>query len=68
MKTIITGSSVNISKPLAEQLVSKGHSVTVISSSEERKAAIEGIGATAAIGSMNDFSFLTKTFSGADAL
>lgn len=36
--------------------------VTVISSKAERKLAIEAIGATAAIGSMDDAIFLTKAF------
>lgn len=66
MKIIITGSLGNISKPLAIELVQKGHEVTVVSSQVERQLAIETIGAKAAIGSMQDVDFLTNTFTGAD--
>ncbi|UZR99061.1 NAD(P)H-binding protein [Chondrinema litorale] len=66
MKIVVTGSLGNISKPLTQELVQKRHTVTVVSSKTERIAAIEAIGATAAIGSMQDVSFLTNTFKGAD--
>lgn len=66
MKIIITGSLGNISKPLAEMLVKANHTVTVISSNAERETEIEALGASAAIGTMQDVSFLTKTFTGAD--
>ena len=66
MNITITGSLGNISKPLAQALVQKGHSVTVISSKAERQAAIETMGAKAAIGTMEDAEFLTTTFRGAD--
>src|ERR1700761_1354667 len=66
MKIIVTGSLGNISKPLAIDLVRKGHSVTVISSTAERQKDIEAIGAKAAIGSMQDADFLAATFKGAD--
>ncbi|PUZ29809.1 NAD-dependent dehydratase [Chitinophaga parva] len=65
MKIVLTGSLGNIGKPLATALVAAGHQVTVISSQEERKAAIEALGATAAIGSMFDVAFLTAAFKGA---
>jgi uncharacterized protein YbjT (DUF2867 family) len=68
MKIIITGSLGHISKPLTAQLVAGGHSVTVISSKEDRREEIEALGATAAIGSVEDVEFLTKTFTGADAV
>ncbi|MBS7254721.1 NmrA family NAD(P)-binding protein [Flavobacterium branchiicola] len=68
MKIIITGSLGNISKPLAKRLIDQGHSVTVIASSIERQPEIEQLGAFAAIGSVNDVSFLTQTFTGADAV
>lgn len=66
MKIVVTGSLGNISKPLTQELVQKGHSVTVISSKPERQTDIEAIGAKAAIGSMEDVEFLTSTFKGAD--
>jgi len=68
MKYVITGSLGNISKPLAERLVAAGHSVTVVSSKAEKAAQIEALGAKAAIGSVDDVAFLTKTFTGADAI
>ena len=66
MKIVLTGSTGHISKPLATDLFAKGHSVTVISSKADKQAEIEVIGAKAAIGSVADSAFLSKTFSGAD--
>lgn len=66
MKIIVTGSLGNISKPLTEELLKKGHDVTVISSNIERKSDIENLGAKAAIGTMENVDFLTETFQGAD--
>ncbi|TZF99281.1 NAD(P)H-binding protein (plasmid) [Chryseobacterium panacisoli] len=66
MNIVLTGSLGNIGKPLTKELIQKGHSVTVISSKEERIAAIEALGAKAAIGSMFDTEFLTEAFTGAD--
>lgn len=68
MKITIAGSLGNIGKPLAKQLIAQGHDLTVISSNADRKAAIENLGATAAIGSVSDAAFLSSTFSGADAV
>ena len=68
MKIVVTGSLGNISKPLTKELVQKGHAVTVISSKPEKQAAIEALGATAAIGTLEDVKFLTATFTGADAV
>lgn len=68
MKIILTGSLGNISKPLATKLIANGHSVTVISSNTEKQKEIETLGAKAAIGTMEDVTFLTKTFKEADAV
>ncbi|WP_310416282.1 NAD(P)H-binding protein [Chamaesiphon sp. OTE_8_metabat_110] len=68
MKVIVTGSLGNISKPLTKELVAKGHAVTVISSKKEKQTDIEALGATAAIGSLEEVDFLVSTFSGADAV
>ena len=68
MKITLTGSLGNISKPLAIELVQKGHEVTVISSKAERQQEIEAIGAKAAIGTIEDADFLTATFKGADVV
>lgn len=68
MKVVVTGSLGNISKPLATELVQKGHQVTVISSKPERQKDIEALGARAAIGSVEDVGFLVQAFTGADAV
>ncbi len=67
MHIVLTGSLGNISRPLAKTLIEEGHAVTVISSNPEKAKDIEAIGATAAIGSVKDADFLTRTFAGADA-
>lgn len=66
MNIVLTGSIGNIGKPLTRNLIQNGHTVTVISSHAERQLAIETLGAQAAIGSMQDASFLIKIFQGAD--
>ena len=68
MKFIVTGSLGNISKPLAQELVQKGHRVTVISSKPEKQKDIEAMGGVAAIGTLEDVDFLVSTFTGADAV
>lgn len=68
MKIVITGSLGHISKPLTQELVKKGHAVTVISSKPEKQIDIEALGALAAIGRIEDVDFLTTTFTGADAV
>lgn len=68
MNFTITGSLGNISKPLAETLIAAGHQVTIISSNPDKAGAIEALGATAAIGSVEDVDFLTATFKGKDAI
>ncbi|WP_461450680.1 NmrA family NAD(P)-binding protein [Mucilaginibacter sp.] len=68
MKIIVTGSLGYVGKPVTEQLVAKGHAVTVITSNAAKQKDIEALGAKAAIGSMDDADFLTQTFAGADAV
>lgn len=68
MNVVVTGSLGHISQPLATELVQKGHSVTIISSNPEKQATIEALGATAAIGSLEDAAFLVSAFTGADAV
>ncbi len=68
MKVIVTGSLGNIGKPLTNQLVQEGHTVLVISSNPGKQKDIEALGATAAIGSLEDVDFLTRTFTNADAV
>jgi len=66
MNIVLTGSISNIGRPLTEELVKKGHDVTVITSKSERKNAIVALGAKAAVGSMFDVDFLSTVFTGAD--
>jgi uncharacterized protein YbjT (DUF2867 family) len=66
MNIVLTGSVGHIGKPLAQILVKKGHSVTIISSSAERQNEIEALGAKAAIGLFEDAEFLAAAFTGAD--
>ncbi|WP_434035491.1 NAD(P)H-binding protein [Formosa sp. 4Alg 33] len=68
MKITLAGSLGHIGRPLTQELVQKGHSVTVISSKAERKKDIEAMGATTAIGSIEDVDFITSAFTGADAV
>ena len=68
MKITLTGSLGNISKPLAQKLIGESHQVTIISSNENKAEAIKTLGATPAIGSVNDVAFVTRAFSGADAV
>ena len=68
MKIIVTGSLGHISKPLTIELLQKAHKVVVISSNPEKQKEIEALGATAAIGSLEDVEFLIKSFTEADAV
>ena len=68
MKIVVTGSLGNISKPLTQVLVEKGHAVTVISSKPSKQPEIEALGATAATGSLEDAAFLASALTGADAV
>ncbi|MEN2398711.1 NAD(P)H-binding protein [Flavobacterium sp. MC2016-06] len=68
MKLVITGSLGHISKPLTIDLVKKGHCVTVISSNPAKQKEIEALGAICAVGSIEDVDFMSKTFTGADAV
>ncbi|TKC08952.1 NAD(P)H-binding protein [Pedobacter frigoris] len=68
MNFTITGSLGNISKPLAATLIAAGHHVTIISSNAAKAKEIEALGATAAIGSVEDVAFLTAAFSDKDAI
>jgi uncharacterized protein YbjT (DUF2867 family) len=68
MKITLTGSLGNITKPLAEILVAKGHEVKIISSSADRAEEIKSLGAIPLIGSVSDTGFLKDAFIGADAI
>ena len=66
MKITLTGAAGNITKPLAEKLLSQGHTVTVIGRNKENLKPLTDIGAIAAIGSVEDESFIIKALKGAD--
>lgn len=66
MKITITGSLGNISKLLSKKLIEEGHEVTVIARSAKKE--IETMGATPAIGSIEDVRFLTDVFERSDAV
>ena len=68
MNYVITGSLGNISLPITKALLKAGHDVTIITSKQQNVAAIEALGAKAAVGSVEDVDFLTKTFAGANAV
>jgi uncharacterized protein YbjT (DUF2867 family) len=68
MNITITGSLGNIGRRLTEQLTGKGHTLTVISHSNERAHLIEQLGARAAIGSLDDGEHLLRAFEKADAV
>ncbi len=68
MNIVLTGSLGHISKPLAQTLIQQGHSVTVISNNAGRQKEIEAIGAKAAIGSVENISFLIPVFKNAAAV
>lgn len=68
MKYVITGGAGNISRPLAEKLLSEGHQVTVVGRTASKLQVLVDKGAVAAIGSVEDPAFLEKAFLGADAV
>lgn len=68
MNITLTGSLGHIGKPLTKALCHHGHQVTVISSNAQRAMDITSLGATPAIGTIEDVDFLTESFKGADAV
>ncbi|RIV17824.1 NAD-dependent dehydratase [Fibrisoma montanum] len=68
MQYVITGSLGHTAKPITEGLVKAGHTVTVITSKPDNAAAIEALGAKAAVGSVEDGEFVKQAFAGADAV
>ncbi len=65
---VITGSIGHISKPVIEGLLKAGNDVRVITSSKDRVAEIEKLGAKALVGQVQDSAFVKKAFAGADAV
>ncbi|GAF39992.1 hypothetical protein FC83_GL003002 [Agrilactobacillus composti DSM 18527 = JCM 14202] len=68
MKITMLGSLGHINQIVIPQLIAAGHTVTVITSSPKRVAAIEALGATAAVGTMADGQFLTQQFQNQDVV
>ncbi len=68
MKYVITGSLGHTSQPIVAGLVKAGHEVTVITSQAERLKDIASLGAKGLAGSVEDESFISAAFKGADAL
>lgn len=67
MHYVITGSIGHTGKPIIQGLLKAGHTVTVITSKQENAAAIENLGAQAAVGSVEDADFVKTAFAEADA-
>lgn len=67
MKIVLTGSLGHIGRPLVPMLA-EDHEVIVVTSNSERVPEIESLHAVAAVGSVVDTDFLTRTFAGVDAV
>lgn len=68
MRFVVTGAAGHVSKPLTEILLGRKHDVTVIGRNADNVAELTRQGAKAAIGDIQDVPFLTKAFTGADAV
>ncbi|OKP91719.1 nucleoside-diphosphate sugar epimerase [Paenibacillus helianthi] len=68
MKITVLGSLGNINRYYLPRLIADGHDVTVITSSSDRIADIEALGAKPAVGSNRDVDFLTRAFTGSDVV
>ena len=65
---VITGATGKTGSKLAEVLIEKGHTIRVIGRDAGKLKGLTAKGAEAAVGDMADTAFLTKAFSGADAV
>jgi uncharacterized protein YbjT (DUF2867 family) len=68
MKYVLTGAAGKVTRPLTKQLLAAGHTVTVLGRKEKNLEPLVQAGAKAAIGDVNDLSFLKSAFAGADAV
>jgi uncharacterized protein YbjT (DUF2867 family) len=68
MNYVITGAAGNVARPLALQLLAAGKSVTVTGRNKKNLEPLVRAGAKAAIGQVEDVSFLKMAFAGADAV
>ena len=68
MKYVIIGGAGNISKSLTLKLLKNGHEVTVIGRNADNLKDLVAAGAKAAVGSLEDPSFLSGAFKDADVV
>jgi uncharacterized protein YbjT (DUF2867 family) len=68
MKYVVTGGAGHITKPAAEKLLAAGHQVVIVSRSAENVKELVAKGASAAVGSIEDETFVKNAFAGADAV
>lgn len=68
MKITVLGSLGNINRNYLPSLIADGHDVTVFTSSKDRIADIEALGAKPAVGSNLDVEFLAQAFAGSDVV
>lgn len=66
MKIAMLGSLGNVNRVAVPELLNAGHEVTLLTSSAERVAEIEALGAHAVVGSMTNLDDLIATLTGAD--
>ena len=64
----VTGATGNIGRVVAESLLGRGHRVRAIGRSEERLQSLIELSAEAQVGSLDDAEFLTRAFTGVDAV
>ena len=70
MYIVLTGGAGRITKPLAMKLLKEGHAVIIITRNADHIAELTDpeMGGIAAVGSIEDADFLTKTFTDAEAV
>ena len=66
MKIVMLGSLGNVNRVAVPELLNAGHEVTLLTSSADRVAEIEELGAHAVVGSMTNLDDLVATLTGAD--
>ena len=66
MKIAMLGSLGNVNRVAVPELLNAGHEVTLLTSSADRVAEIEALGAHAVVGSMTNLDDLVATLTGAD--
>ncbi len=65
---VITGATGNIGSKISAELLSRGQKIRCIARNVGKLDELTGKGAEIAVGSLEDTAFLTKAFSGADAV